>query len=523
MREVFLDELPHGGKYISNDKINWKESIGCKVKFIYDDIEGEFEIVDYNTGNEKLSLLYLNNDIFKISPYHLRKCQLQELLGLKTVKYKYNIGSIINTNNRKIKIINQIRIGTNSNIRNNRTDKGYKYKCMQCGNEDSILESHLVEGKGCNVCSNQKVLKGYNDIATTHPYLVKYFANLEDAYTYTFGANKRINVVCNECGNIKKMRLYDLYRYGFSCLKCGDGVPYTEKIMYNVLEQLKIDFKKGIAFDWSKNKVYDFYIPSLNYIVETHGEQHYKKSNRGRTLQEEQENDRLKEQLAKENGIERYIVIDCRHSELEYIKNNILNSELSNLFNLSNIDWLKCEEFACSSLVKKVCNLWNSGIKDIMEIASIMRISYGSAFTYIKQGLKLNWCDYKTKNERKNIKIRKACELWNSGIKNTTDIGDLLNINRGVVLRYLYEGTKLGICDYLPEKSRYIESIKRSKKIKCLENKMIFKSAKEIEEKSLEIFGSKLLANTIRKVCNGKYKNKQYKGYTFKYVNDLNK
>ena len=38
MREVFLDELPKRGKYI-----NWKESIGCKVKFIYDDIEDEEE------------------------------------------------------------------------------------------------------------------------------------------------------------------------------------------------------------------------------------------------------------------------------------------------------------------------------------------------------------------------------------------------------------------------------------------------------------------------------------------------
>lgn len=521
-RKVFLDELPHGGKFIPKDKVNWKESVGYKIRFVYDDIEGELEIIDYNRETEKLSLIYLNNDIFEITPHHLKKCQLKELLGLKTVKYKYNIGSIINTNNGEIKIINQIRIGTNSNTRINRTDKGYEYECVQCGNKDSILESHIIEGKGCNVCSNQKVVKGINDIATTHPHLIKYFVNIEDAYTYTFGSNKYINVICNECGTTKTIRLCDLYRHGLSCPKCGDGVPYTEKIMYSILEQLKIDFKKGTTFNWSQDKIYDFYIPSLNCIIETHGMQHYEETyigrGKGRCLKEEQENDRLKERLARENGVEHYMIIDCRKSELKYIKNNILNSRLTKLFDLSIIDWLKCEEFACSSLVRKACDIWNDGVKDITRIATIMRMSYSAAFTYIKQGLKLNWCNYKTKTERKNIKIHKACELWNSGIKNTTDIGNLLNIDSSVILIYLYKGVKLGICDYTPEESRYIESIKRSKSIQCLENGMIFKSAKEIEKKSLEIFGLKLMACTIREVCNGKYKNKHYKGFTFKYV-----
>ena len=36
MRKIFLEELPRHGKYI-----DWKSSIGYKVKFIYDDIEGD--------------------------------------------------------------------------------------------------------------------------------------------------------------------------------------------------------------------------------------------------------------------------------------------------------------------------------------------------------------------------------------------------------------------------------------------------------------------------------------------------
>ena len=50
-------------------------------------------------------------------------------------------------------------------------------------------------------------------------------------------------------------------------------------------------------FEWSENKRYDVYIPYLNCIVENHGEQHYNnsfKSLNGRTLEEEQKNDKYK-------------------------------------------------------------------------------------------------------------------------------------------------------------------------------------------------------------------------------------
>ena len=52
--------------------------------------------------------------------------------------------------------------------------------------------------------------------------------------------------------------------------------------------------------------VYDFYIPELEAIIEVHGSQHYGQGFEkvgGRTLEEEQINDRLKEDLAKQNGI----------------------------------------------------------------------------------------------------------------------------------------------------------------------------------------------------------------------------
>lgn len=46
MRKVFLDNLPR-----CNSRIDWKNSIGYTVNFIYDNIEGTLEIINYYKSN----------------------------------------------------------------------------------------------------------------------------------------------------------------------------------------------------------------------------------------------------------------------------------------------------------------------------------------------------------------------------------------------------------------------------------------------------------------------------------------
>ena len=48
MRKVFLDNLP---KF--NNKIDWKNSVGYIVNFVYDNIEGTLEIIDYYKSNRR--------------------------------------------------------------------------------------------------------------------------------------------------------------------------------------------------------------------------------------------------------------------------------------------------------------------------------------------------------------------------------------------------------------------------------------------------------------------------------------
>ena len=65
---IDLSDLPRWESGKNKGKINWKESVGYKCKFKYDDIEGEIEIVDYDKETKMLMIKYLNYDLFNIYP-----------------------------------------------------------------------------------------------------------------------------------------------------------------------------------------------------------------------------------------------------------------------------------------------------------------------------------------------------------------------------------------------------------------------------------------------------------------------
>jgi DNA-directed RNA polymerase subunit RPC12/RpoP len=271
------------------------------------------------------------------------------------------------------------------------------------------------------VCTNRKIVKGYNDIATTHPYIVNSLLDFNDGFIYSHGSGKKVNWECLDCGNIiKNKRIADIAKYGLFCPKCSDKISYSEKFTYNVLSQLNINFEYQKSFEWSLSKKYDFYIKDENIIIETHGEQHYVESftrigKKARNLKEEQENDKLKEKLALQNNINKYIAIDVKRSELEYIKNNILNSELFKLFDLSGIDWVECHKFACSSLVCVVCNLWNNEKMSTTQISKTIKLHVSTIIKYLKRGTELGLCDYSAKESSK-IALQKTIKYIKDNI-----------------------------------------------------------------------------------------------------------
>lgn len=230
-------------------------------------------------------------------------------------------------------------------------DEKLLFRCPK-NHEFKTSWDDFSQGCRCPYCSNypRKIELGINTIWDTDRWMCDLGVSEEDAKRYSHSSGKKIKVKCPNCGKEKYMVLNKIYtRKSISCI-CKSKISYPEKFMVELLDQLNLKYIKEYTPKWSNYRRYDFYLPDHNIIIETHGKQHYTqygfKSLGGKTLEEEQKNDEYKKTLALENKINDYIVIDCRKSKLEWIKENILNSELSDILNLDDIDWSKCEQKA---------------------------------------------------------------------------------------------------------------------------------------------------------------------------------
>ena len=473
-----LTELPRKegfGKNKNKKVFDYQAMVGMKLELEYKQEIYIVEIIDYIKGNPPRFKMEYNGEIKEIQCGSFMTGNFGGILNERTKSFKLKIGDEIKDEGRDIVITDkEYRKRKHTNGKAVKNNKWYKYKCNKCGwDEGWIVEGNLLNGNGCACCYNRTVVEGINSIWDTDRWMCDLGLSVEDAKTHTKRSNDKVFVVCPKCNKKKEIRIADIYKHKSICCSCGDGVSYPEKFMINVLDQLNIEYIFQLTkttFDWCSDKKYDFYIPSLNVIIETHGIQHYKWSGRGRTLEEEQENDRIKYELALQNGIkeEEYIVIDCRYSNKEWVKNNILSSKLNELFDLSKVDWLKCEEFALCNLVKSVCDYWND---------------------------KKDW-------------------------ETTTDLGKIFKMSRNTIVIYLKKGTELGWCNYngKEESKRNGRRNKKAVAMYDLEGNFIMKESSTIKlkERCLKELNINLSTGGISEVCNGKHKT--HKGYIFKYI-----
>ena len=290
-----------------------------------------------------------------------------------------------------------------------------KHKCKKCQYVWNPTPDYFMCGGGCPVCAVKAIgpePEYRNSIfASQFKELFSSYITEEQMKKYTPYSNKKIDMVCPDCGRHKKLEPHVLVGNGLGCT-CSDGQTYPNKFVYSILNQLNIEYEHEYSPDWIKPKRYDIYIPSLNCIIENHGPQHYKECTlTRRTLEEEQANDLYKKDIALRNGIEQYIIIDCRESTMEHIKNSIVYSELPRMLQLDRIDWEKCNAFATSNLVKEAAKLWEDGLRTT-EVAQKLHVVTGTACKYLMRAAELQWCTY-TKREAK----RRGTEA-NSGANN---------------------------------------------------------------------------------------------------------
>lgn len=353
-----------------------------------------------------------------------------------------------------------------------------------CGNRDSVSENSLQAylrnnplSKVCGVCNGKKVKEGINDIPTTAPWMIDYFqGKYDEARKYTKSSNKRKHFVCPHCLKIKnnsiQIRQLQIKR-SIGC-SCGDGVTYAEKVMKSCLEQLELEYIQEYSPEWIKPKRYDFYLPSKNVIIEMDGALGHGNGNKinKTTRQETQATDDYKDKMALKNNL-KVIRVNCLKSDIDFIKDNIIQSRIFTVKELQKIDFRLCEETALSNRAKDVCDYYNRN-KPISstDIGTIFHIAHSTVLNYLNKGTKIGWCNY---NGKENMKL--------AGVRSGQNTAKAITV--------FLNGEKL----------------------------KEYSSCVELERNSEKDFGVKLFGTCAIAVARGK--RMLYKGYTFAYTEKL--
>ena len=301
--------------------------------------------------------------------------------------------------------------------------------------EPTIMQQ-IYSQNNCPYCLNKKILTGYNDLWSKRADLRKNIVDENVAKNILEKDQKnKIWCKCDTCGNLKQYTPYTLSKKGFYCERCRDGISYGEKFIISLLQQLNIDFINQKRFPWSQNKIYDFYIPKCKCIIEINGAQHYREWELGRSLKEEQLNDRHKFEMAINNGIANYIII--KNIDNDKLEDSIVTSDISKLFDLSSIDYAECHRFAMKNICKDVLEYFNThkcGATLIQKQFPFLCV--GTIGTYLKKGNKLGLCVYNKSNKNFYESIKVKCIDNNTVYSSISECCKSLDIARRTFDRY---------------------------------------------------------------------------------------
>lgn len=397
---VNLENIPKKGT-----RYDWSKSVGKHIDGCYKGIRYNFSIENYRRDKYSEIFIEVNGKKDWIDVRRVAKNVMEYFIN-PLPDFFYNIGDTIIDSKRNLEITNRYYSKKEWNEYSYNI-KNYDIHCNSCGYDSiGIEEKALKKNAMCKCCVGAVFVEGKNDVATIYPDSIKYFqGGIEEAKMYQRGSQKRIYPICPICGRVsnKKHIVANIARKGFSCI-CSDGFSYPEKFMYNILEQLDIDFiwqASKANLNWIKcDYRYDFYVPKYNLIIETDGKQHKEDAWNNNAI-DIRENDKNKEIYARKNGNVVFVRIDCSLSNEKYIKNSILNSELKKIFDLDGINFSKANEFALhNSLLIEVANYKKENpLATNGEISKLFKISTVTVRRYLLKGVELGILKQYIKNQ----------------------------------------------------------------------------------------------------------------------------
>lgn len=164
--------------------------------------------------------------------------------------------------------------------------------------EATILNRH--QGNGCPICTNQKVLIGYNDLATTHPELAaewNYEKNGNLLPTSVVAGSAKKVWWIGQCGHEWEAVIGSRCT-GRGCPICAAGlrISFPEKCVYFYVKKYFPEAEENVRLPSLQGLELDIYLPSLNTGIEYDGKHWH--TNLGKDLQ--------KDNLCSKSGIKLY-------------------------------------------------------------------------------------------------------------------------------------------------------------------------------------------------------------------------
>lgn len=193
--------------------------------------------------------------------------------------------------------------------------------CSKCGYEYESKINNRANGKGCACCANLVVVKGINDLSTTHPKLAAEWHPTKNGDLtpdkVTYGKGKKVWWICTEGHEYQATILHRCH--GTNCPICNSGrqTSFAEQAVYFYIKKLFSDAISRYTEIFSNGMELDIYIPSKKLAIEYDGEAWHKseKSNR----------EKEKYRICREHGIRLLRLKEKRSDTDRWSADEILN------------------------------------------------------------------------------------------------------------------------------------------------------------------------------------------------------
>ena len=151
IKETILDLLPKQGG--ATNRVDWENSRGCYIPFIYGDTKGVLKVLDHKTEGtkDKRILVEYNGKETWLLTASLRRGEIKQAIDAprktRTVKLKPNEfkkGQILKDDKRHIRLL-----GEGFKLMGEHKIRGFKYECLCCGHKGFKPVRQLRIGSGC--------------------------------------------------------------------------------------------------------------------------------------------------------------------------------------------------------------------------------------------------------------------------------------------------------------------------------------------------------------------------------------